>query len=563
MDIVDLMISDQIVTVGDLQSLPVTVQKDPNALIEVLGKSGKLTFAQQSRYRALAYDYPIKRDEEMAQITPHQIEGISQEFMTFYTACPVELGRGTITWAAAELPNKRLLSEIVLRHRKNKHEFIWASPKSIEAAIERMSKREGHSLKFLVENAYAQINAGNDDAIINLTDEIIRTAYKNGASDLHIEILNRKPTVMARIDNELEELVSLPVEVYDRVLGRLRHIAGVSAENYKKPLYGRMTFDLTSRQQLDIRYTTQPISLEGTAKIAMRFMRPFEGNMEAFGYSNKTMERIDQLMKFEEGAIIFSGPTGSGKSTAARLMIRRGQRAGQNVISYEKQIEERMDNVIQTEEDLSAGLNLESFMYAALGLDPDVLYIGEVRSPEDTRKTIDAGNLGHLVITTMHANDTFMTLDRLLQRGVPAEQIFTNVRGIISQRLVKRLCTRCKVPHEVEPDYAMRINEVRDIEIKAGDIIYKADKNGCEKCRYRGYTNRIAVEEVLELWRRDITRNVWSGSRLRPDWLDLVRSQARETGMADMLHRGLIHVKNGITTTEELERFFSAELEHI
>jgi type IV pilus assembly protein PilB len=563
MDIVDLMISDQIVTVGDLQSLPVTVQKDPNALIEVLGKSGKLTSSQQSRYRAIAYDYPIRRDEEMAQITPHQIEGISQEFMTFYTACPVELGRGTITWAAAELPNKRLLSEIVLRHRKNKHEFVWASPKSIEAAIERMSKREGHSLKFLVENAYAQINAGNDDAIINLTDEIIRTAYKNGASDLHIEILNRKPTVMARIDNELEELVSLPVEVYDRVLGRLRHIAGVSAENYKKPLYGRMTFDLTSRQQLDIRYTTQPISLEGTAKIAMRFMRPFEGNMEVFGYSNRTMERIDQLMKFEEGCIIFAGPTGSGKSTAARLMIRRGQRTGQNVISYEKQIEERMDNVIQTEEDLSAGLNLESFMYAALGLDPDVLYIGEVRSPEDTRKTIDAGNLGHLVITTMHANDTFMTLDRLLQRGVPAEQIFTNVRGIIAQRLVKRLCSRCKIPHEVDQDYAMRLNEVRNIGFKAGDIIYKANRSGCEKCRYKGYVGRIAIEEVLELWRKEITRNVWSGNRLRPDWLDLVREQAAQVDMDDMLLRGLSHVKTGITTTEELERFFSAELEHI
>ena len=563
MDIVDLMISDQIVTVGDLQSLPVTVQKDPNALIEVLGKSGKLTASQQSRYKAIAYDYPIKSDEDMSQITPHQIEGISQDFMSFYTACPVELGRGVITWASSDLPNKRLLSEIVLRHRKNKHEFVWASPKAIEAAIERMSKREGHSLKFLVENAYAQINAGNDDAIINLTEEIIRTAYKNGASDLHIEILNRKPTVMARIDNELEELVSLPIEVYDRVLGRLRHIAGVSAENYKKPLYGRMTFNLTSRQQLDIRYTTQPISLEGTAKIAMRFMRPFEGNMEVFGYSNKTMERIDQLMKFEEGAIIFAGPTGSGKSTAARLMIRRGQRAGQNVISYEKQIEERMDNVIQTEEDLSAGLNLESFMYAALGLDPDVLYIGEVRSPEDTRKTIDAGNLGHLVITTMHANDTFMTLDRLLQRGVPAEQIFTNVRGIIAQRLVKRLCNRCKIPHEIEPDYAMRMNEIRDIGIKAGDVIYKANRGGCEKCRYRGYTGRIAIEEVLELWRRDITRNVWSGNRLRPDWLDIVREHSHKLGMEDMLSRGLNHVKNGITTTDELERFFSAELESI
>ncbi len=563
MDIVDLMISDKVISIADLQNLPVSVQKDPESLIEALGKSGNLTHSQQTRYKAIAFDFPIRSDEDMSKITPHQVEGVDRDFMQFYTTCPIELGRGVVVWAAADLPNKRMHSEIVLRHRKNRHEFIWSSPKAIEAAIERMSKREGHSLKFLVETAYAQINAGNDDAVITLTDEIIRTAYKNGASDLHVEILNRKPTVMARIDNELEELVSLPVEVYDRVLGRLRHMAGVSAENFKKPLYGRMTFHLTNRQSIDIRYTTQPISLEGTAKIAMRFLRPFEGNMDTFGYMEDTVHKVDQLMKFEEGVIVFAGPTGSGKSTAARLMIRRGQRPGQNVISYEKQIEERMDNVIQTEEDLPAGLNLESFMYAALGLDPDVLFIGEVRSPEDTRRCIDAGNLGHLVITTMHANDSFMTLDRLLQRGVPPEQIFSNVRGVISQRLVRRLCPKCKIPFEMDANLASALNGVRDVGFQAKEPIYRQNKNGCSHCHYRGFTGRIAIEEILEMWRREIHKNIWSGTRLRPDWIDVIRDQAKEVGMYDMLYHGLHHVHSGITSLEELERFFSADLETV
>ncbi|MBI1309331.1 MAG: hypothetical protein GC129_05760 [Proteobacteria bacterium] len=561
MDIVDLMIADHVISVTDLHNLPVTVQKDPDALIEALGKAGKLSSTQQARYKAVAYDFPVKNDEEMAKVTPHQVEGIDRDFLQFYTTCPIELGRNEVTWASADLPNKRLHSEIILRNRKSSHQFVWASAKSIENAIERMNKREGHSLKFLVENAYAQLNAGNDDAIINLVEEIIRTAYKNGASDLHIEILNRKPTVMARIDNELEELVALPMEVYDRVVGRLRHLAGVSAENFKKPLYGRMTFDLTNRQSVDIRYTTQPITLENTAKIAMRFLRPFEGQMESFGYSDETIDKIDHLMRFEEGVIIFAGPTGQGKSTACRLMIKRGQRPGQNVISYEKQIEERMANVIQTEEDLAAGVNLETFLYAALGLDPDVLYIGEVRSPEDTRRVIDAGNLGHLVITTMHANDSFMTLDRLLQRGVPPELIFSNVRGVIAQRLVRRLCPKCRVPYELDQQTADNMNTIRDLGFKRGDAIYRPNRNGCELCHYRGYSGRIAMEEVLELWRREITRNVWAGNRLRPDWIDVVREQAAATGMSDMLKQGLRHVKAGITSLDELERFFSADLE--
>ncbi len=561
MDIVDLMIADHVISVGDLHNLPVTVQKDPDALIEALGKAGKLTSTQQTRYKAVAYDFPVKNDEEMAKVTPHQVEGIDRAFLTFYTACPIELGRNQVTWAAADLPNKRLHSEILLRNRKNSHVFVWASAKSIEAAIERMNKREGHSLKFLVENAYAQLNAGNDDSVVSLVDEIIRTAYKNGASDLHIEILNRKPTVMARIDNELEELVALPMEVYDRVVGRLRHMAGVSAENFKKPLYGRMTFELTNRQSVDIRYTTQPITLENTAKIAMRFLRPFEGQMETFGYGDETIDKIDQLMRFEEGVIIFAGPTGSGKSTASRLMIRRGQRPGQNVISYEKQIEERMDNVIQTEEDISSGVNLETFLYAALGLDPDVMFIGEVRSPEDTRRVIDAGNTGHLVITTMHANDAFMTLDRLLQRGVPPEIIFSNVRGVIAQRLVRRLCTKCKVPYELDQQLADSLNSVRPLGFKRGDTICRPNRNGCELCHYRGYTGRIAMEEVLEMWRREVSRNVWAANRLRPDWIDVVRDQARAIGMKDMLYQGMHHMKAGITSLDELERFFSADLE--
>jgi type IV pilus assembly protein PilB len=565
LNIADLMISEKAIALSDLESLPVAIQKNAESLIEKLGQAGKLNAMQQSRYKAIAYDFPVKTDEEMGQITPHQLDGITREFMLHHTACPVELGRGQVTWAAADLPNKKLMSEIVLRNRKNKHQFIWASAKAIEAAVERMSSREGHSLKFLVENTYAQISSGNDDAVIPLVDEIIRAAFKQGASDLHIEILNRRPVVMMRIDNELEELVALPIEVYERVIGRIKHMAGVRAENYKKILYGRMTFELSSRQNIDLRYTSIPISLENTAKIALRFLKSFEGSLgEGFGYSTDTIEKIDRLMSFEEGCVLFAGPTGSGKSTAVRLVIRRGQRPGQNVVSFEDQIEERMNNVIQTEGDPISGLTLESYIAGgALRGDPDIVFIGEVRTPEDTRRCIDAGNLGHLVLTTMHANDSFMTLDRLLQRGVPAEQIFSNVRGIIAQRLARRLCPHCKQAHTLDHDTATALSSLRNVEFKPGSVVYKRNVNGCAHCHHRGYLDRIAFAEVLELHRPEIRQNVWTGTRLRPDWIDVIRQQALALGMQDMLFNGLLHVRAGITSLEEIRKFFNAELEHI
>ncbi|MBA44000.1 MAG: hypothetical protein CMF62_08375 [Magnetococcales bacterium] len=561
-NIVDVMLKDQVVSLRDLQSLPVTVQKNPDTLIESLAKSGKLSETQQSRYRALAYEYPLRSAEDMARITPHQIEGINRDFMVRYTACPIELGRGQVLWVAADLPNKRLVSEIILRNRRNKHDFVWAPAKAIEDAIERMSKQEGHSLKFLVENAYAQINTGNDDTIIGLTDEIIRTAYKNGASDLHIGIVNRKPSCMARFDGQLEELVALPIEVYERVLGRLRHMAGVRAENYKKPMNGRMTFELSGREKIDIRYASQPISLENTASIALRFLRPFEGSIDTFGYTQNTIDRIDHLMRMDEGVILFAGPTGSGKSTAARLMLRRAHRPGQKMIAYEDQIEERMDNVIQSEGDPTVGFTLESFIEnVVLRGDPNVVYIGEVRSPEDTRRTVDAGNLGRLVVSTIHANDSFMTLDRLLQRGVQPEQIFTNIRGVIAQRLLRRLCSRCKIAHELTDEELKNLNNLKRIEFKKGDVIHQHNVNGCDHCHYRGFLGRIAIEEVLEM-RRELTRDVWTGTSLRPDWIDVIREESQKLGMEDMLSHGLRHVKNGITNMEELERYFSAELEN-
>ncbi len=557
------MLKDQVVSLRDLQSLPVTVQKNPDTLIESLAKAGKLSQTQQSRYRAIAYDFPLRSVEEMAKVTPHQIEGISREFMVRYTACPIELDRGKVLWAATDLPNKRLMSEIILRNRRNKHEFTWASAKAIEDAIERMSEQEGHSLKFLVENAYAQINTGNDDTIIGLTDEIIRTAYKNNATDLHIGIVNRKPNCMARFDGQLEELVSLPIEVYERVLGRLRHMAGVRAENYKKPMNGRMTFEISGREKIDIRYASQPISLENTASIALRFLRPFEGDIDTFGYTPETIKRIDHLLHMDEGVILFAGPTGSGKSTAARLMLRRTHRPGQKMIAYEDQIEERMDNVIQSEGDQTIGFTLESFIEnVVLRGDPNVVFIGEVRNPEDTRRTIDAGNLGRLIVSTIHANDSFMTFDRLLQRGVAPEQIFTNVRGVIAQRLLRRLCPKCKISEEIDESTAKNFSGLRNIEFKKGDIIYNHNHNGCDHCHYRGYLGRIAVEEIFEM-HREIARNVWSDTKLRPNWLDIIREEATKLGMKDMLTHGLMHIKDGITTVEELERYFGAELENI
>lgn len=563
MKIIDLMIANGDISISDLKSLPVSVQKNSEALIESLGQAGKLSVTLQSKYRAIAYNFDTRSDDEMSMCTPIEIKGVSRSFMQHFTACPVEIGEKFIVWACTDLPNKKLMSQIVLRHRNASHQFVWASAGSIEAALERMLDTSTSSLKSLVEQAFVQVSHGNDDLIITLTDELLRTAYKKGASDIHVEILNRKPVVLARYDGELEEMVSLPLEVYERVLGRLRHMSGVRAENYKKPLYGRMTFEVSNRERIDIRYTTQPISLEGTAKIALRFLRTFEGAMDGLGYENRSIAKIDQLMKFEEGVIIFAGPTGSGKSTAARLMIKRGHRPGQNVISYEKQIEERMNNVIQTEEDVTAGLTLESFMYAALGLDPDVVFLGEVRSDSDTQKCIDAGNLGHLVITTMHANDSFMTLDRLLQRGVPAEQIFTNVRGIIAQRLVRKLCPQCKVKYVLTKEDAEAFNNVRGLKFKEGDVIYKANEMGCSNCDNRGYSGRTAFEEILELWREELKKNIWDGSLLRPDWIDVVRTNTQDVKMNDMLYSGLRHVKNGVTSLEEVRKYFSADLEDI
>ncbi|NBV54916.1 MAG: hypothetical protein EBR79_04290, partial [Proteobacteria bacterium] len=133
--------------------------------------------------------------------------------------------------------------------------------------------------------------------------------------------------------------------------------------------------------------------------------------------------------------------------------------------------------------------------------------------------------------------------------------------GVVSQRLVRRLCNKCKVPYELDQAMADSMNGIRDLGMKRGDVIYRPNRNGCELCHYRGYSGRIAMEEVLEMWRREISRNVWAGNRLRPDWVDVVREQARLAGMSDMLTQGLRHMKNGVTSLDELERFFSADLE--
>jgi len=175
---IDLMVESGDITLSDLRALPVSVQKDPELLIENLGQAGKLSASLQAKYKAIAYNFDARTDDEINTCTPLEIKGITRAFMLHYTTCPIEVGDRSIVWACADLPNKKLMSEIVLRNRTSSHEFVWASAKSIETAIERMLQGNTGSLKSLVEQAHIHVSHGNDDLITTLTDEILRVAYK-------------------------------------------------------------------------------------------------------------------------------------------------------------------------------------------------------------------------------------------------------------------------------------------------------------------------------------------------------------------------------------------------
>ncbi len=413
---------------------------------------------------------------------------------------------------------------------------LYYGKQNAELAVEEFKKQ------FVMENI-----SGLDDAtlaeinkapIVKLVSNIIRQAIQSKASDIHIEPFENHLLIRMRIDGELQEVMRLQKTTHSALVTRIKIMGKMDIAEKRIPLDGRVETEIDGRD-VDMRISSLP-TIYGE-KIVIRLLDRGEFLMtkKELGYTEENLQRFEKVINHPNGIILVTGPTGSGKSTTLYTILMELNKANRNIITVEDPVEYRMSGINQVQVNAKAGLTFATGLRSILRQDPDIIMIGEIRDAETAQIAVRAAITGHLVLSTMHTNDTASTINRLNDMGVESYLISSALVGVLAQRLVRVLCPRCKELYDPNP-LERKLLHVKDPIIK----IYQA--RGCNACNNSGYKGRITIAEIM-LINREIKALI---DEKRP--LEEIHDAALKTGMVSLQKNCCQLVLDGVTTMDEL-----------
>jgi general secretion pathway protein E len=378
--------------------------------------------------------------------------------------------------------------------------------------------------------------------VVRAIDLLIKQAVRDRASDVHVEPQEDKLRVRYRIDGILSDVMSLPLSVHPPLLSRVKIMAGLNIAERRRPQDGQITFDMGDRE-VDIRVATA-----NTIYGEMVVMRILDKSfaflpLPDIGFIPEILERYNRAVKTPFGIILISGPTGSGKTTTQYATVNQLDNVGRKIITIEDPVEFHFSNINQMQVNPAAGVTFATGLRACMRLDPDVILVGEIRDAETALIGTQAALTGHLVLSSVHANDTVSTIIRMIDLGLEPFLLASALVGIVAQRMVRRVCPYCSQAAEVVAEE--REAYEKELHEKRSEFIIGV---GCNFCAGTGYLGRTGIFEVLlvtENIRRMIVRNAGS---------DEIRAQAFSEGTNSLWHDGMLKVKAGITTPYEVLR---------
>jgi type IV pilus assembly protein PilB len=377
---------------------------------------------------------------------------------------------------------------------------------------------------------------------VRLVASTITAAATKMASDIHIEPQSTDTIVRLRVDGMLRDFQRIPRSLQNSLVSRIKILADMDIAERRAPQDGRFLVKISGRK-VDLRVSTLPTQYG--EKVVMRLLEsdaPAQG-FSTLGIPNEVCESLSRVLSQPQGMLLVTGPTGSGKSTTLYSALNRLRKPTVNIITVEDPVEYAVPGISQVQVNNKAGLTFATCLRSILRQDPNVIMIGEIRDKETAEIAIKAAQTGHLVLSTLHTNDSVAAVTRLLDLGVPGFQVATSVTGIIAQRLVRRLCT-CHDEMPASPEFISRLLQSGVTEPPEKQCI----PVGCDTCDLTGYKGRIGIYEMLSL-NEELRAAVRSGSRN-----DEVRALARQNGMKLMQEYALERVKEGLTTLDEALR---------
>jgi len=379
----------------------------------------------------------------------------------------------------------------------------------------------------------------DETRIVELVDSIITQSQRYRCSDIHIEPRENDIRVRFRIDGRLQDFQALPKDIHTALVSRLKIMSNMDIAETRRPQDGRILFN-SSTGRLDLRISTYP-TLYGE-KSVLRLLNISEAlhSLTDLGFEPETKQKFQSILVGGEGIILVSGPTGSGKTTTLYSTLNKLEKPDVNIVTVEDPIEYDLENINQAQVNTKSGVTFASALRSILRQDPDIIMVGEVRDEETVELAIRAALTGHLVFSTIHTNDAASGFTRLLNWGVEPFLIASTVKGILAQRLVRRICKECREP------YSPSKEELKTAGLDPNKPIKAFKGKGCLACRNTGYKGRIGIYELL-LMDGDISDLVLKEA---PGYQ--IRELAQENGMQTLLEDGLLKISRGDTTLSEV-----------
>ena len=439
-----------------------------------------------------------------------------------------------------------LVDPVIVEHEKLLR-LVEQISKSTEA---KLSELAGDDLNIELDEAQvedpSQIASDTDvdDApVVRFLQKIMLDAINMGASDLHFEPYEKFYRIRFRVDGELREMSQPPLVIKEKLAARIKVISKLDISEKRVPQDGRMKLVLGPNKAIDFRVSTLP-TLYGE-KIVMRILDPSQAKLgiEALGYDPDQRDLLLDAVKRPYGMVLVTGPTGSGKTVSLYTCLNLLNQPGVNISTVEDPAEIQMAGINQVNVNEKAGLTFASALRAFLRQDPDVIMVGEIRDLETADIAIKAAQTGHMVLSTLHTNDAPTTLTRLSNMGVPGFNIASSVILITAQRLARRLCAHCKAPVEIDPRALLQAGFKED-DLDGTWAPYKPV--GCEHCNNSGYKGRVGIYQVMPIT-EEIQRIILTSGNA----MDIAAQAARE-GVRDLRRSGLLKVRQGVTSIEEV-----------